>query len=228
MSLQHSPRIVTDGLVLCLDAANRQSYPGSGNVWTDLAGSNNGTLTNGPTFSSANGGSIVFDGTNDYGYVNAAPSALSFGTSPFSIELWAFLVNQNARYFKGIISIGTYLNGVLFRHQPANDAFYIAGTTWFWNCSVHMPQGTWRHLVISKEGSSVRIYVNGSLILFQTNAPLNVTPSQPDSYIATSSHATSETWPGYIATYRVYNGKSLTPTEIQQNYNATKGRFNLT
>ena len=64
--LTHSPRIITDGLVLCLDAANRQSYPGSGTVWTDLAGSNNGTLTNGPTFSSANGGSIVFDGVDDF------------------------------------------------------------------------------------------------------------------------------------------------------------------
>ena len=66
MTLQHSPRIITDGLVLCLDAANKLSYPGSGDVWTDLAGSNNGALTNGPTFSSANGGNINFDGTNDY------------------------------------------------------------------------------------------------------------------------------------------------------------------
>ena len=227
MAVIYSPRIITDGLVLCLDAANRQSYAGSGTVWTDLAGSNNGTLINGPTFRSANWGSIVFDGTNDYGLISAAPSALSFGTSPFSIELWAFLVNENARYFKGIISIGTYVNGVLFRHSPSGDALYIAGTAWFWNCSVHMPQGTWRHLVISKEGSSVRIYVNGNLIFFQTNAPLNVTPSQPNSYIATSSHSTSQTWPGYIATYNVYNGKALTPAEVLQNYNALKGRYNL-
>ena len=66
MALHHSPRIVTNGLVLCLDAGSRKSYGGTGNVWRDLAGSNNGTLTNGPTFSSANGGSIAFDGTNDY------------------------------------------------------------------------------------------------------------------------------------------------------------------
>ncbi len=66
MSLLHSPKIVTNGLVLCLDAASRKSYPGTGNVWRDLSGNgNNGTLTNGPTFSSANGGSIVFDGIYD-------------------------------------------------------------------------------------------------------------------------------------------------------------------
>jgi hypothetical protein len=67
MGLNHSPRIVTDGLVLCLDAANRRSYPGSGNTWIDLSG--NGyhlTLTNGPTYSSNNSGGIVFDGINDY------------------------------------------------------------------------------------------------------------------------------------------------------------------
>ena len=67
MALHHSPRIVTSGLVLALDAADRNSYPGSGTTWTDLSGNaNNGTLTNGPTFNSANGGSIVFDGTNDF------------------------------------------------------------------------------------------------------------------------------------------------------------------
>ena len=55
-------KMVTDGLVLCLDAANTKSYPGSGTTWSDLIESNNGTLVNGPTYSSADGGSIVFDG----------------------------------------------------------------------------------------------------------------------------------------------------------------------
>ena len=67
MGLSHSPRIVTDGLVFCVDAGDKMSYPGAGTTWTDLSKNrNNGTLTNGPTFNSANGGSIVFDGTNDY------------------------------------------------------------------------------------------------------------------------------------------------------------------
>ena len=66
MGLAHSPRIVTDGLVLCLDAASKRSYPGAGTTWTDLKGGNNGTLTNGPTFDADNGGSIVFDGSDDY------------------------------------------------------------------------------------------------------------------------------------------------------------------
>ena len=61
------PNIVEDGLVLALDAGNTKSYPGSGTTWTDLSGKgNNGTLTNGPTFDSGNGGAIFFDGGNDY------------------------------------------------------------------------------------------------------------------------------------------------------------------
>ena len=66
MAFSYSPKIVTDGLVFAVDAANKKSYPGSGTTWTDLAGSNDGTLTNGPTFDSGNGGSIVFDGSDDY------------------------------------------------------------------------------------------------------------------------------------------------------------------
>jgi hypothetical protein len=66
MGFYRGPHIVTDGLILSLDAANNKSYPRSGTTWNDLSGNgNNGTLVNGPTFSSANGGSIVFDGTND-------------------------------------------------------------------------------------------------------------------------------------------------------------------
>jgi len=61
------PNIVTSGLVLQLDAANTKSYPGSGTTWTDLSGNgNNGTLTNSPTFSSANGGIFTFNGTNQF------------------------------------------------------------------------------------------------------------------------------------------------------------------
>ena len=66
--------IVTDGLVFAVDAANYESYPGSGTTWTDLAGSNDGTLTNGPTFDSGNGGSIAFDGSDDKVTFSSAPS----------------------------------------------------------------------------------------------------------------------------------------------------------
>lgn len=66
------PNIVTDGLVLYLDAANTKSYPGSGTTWNDLSGNgNNGTLINGYIFNSIGNGNLVFDGSNDYVNINA-------------------------------------------------------------------------------------------------------------------------------------------------------------
>lgn len=74
-----------NGLVLCLDAGNTKSYPGSGTTWTDLSGrGNTGTLTNGPTYSSANGGSIVFDGTNDYVSTNYTQTSVT----GYTIDVW--------------------------------------------------------------------------------------------------------------------------------------------
>jgi len=74
MGTSYNPAIVTDGLVLCLDAANNRSYPGAGTTWTDLKGVHNCDLQNGPAFSSANGGSIAFDGTDDVADVASPPS----------------------------------------------------------------------------------------------------------------------------------------------------------
>jgi hypothetical protein len=80
MGLSHSPSIITQNLVLCLDAANSKSYPGSGTTWTDLSGNgNNGTLANGVGYNSGNGGSLVFDGVDDY--VSLTSADLRFGGS---------------------------------------------------------------------------------------------------------------------------------------------------
>ena len=66
MATFYSPRIVTDGLVLHLDAGNRRSYVSGSTIWTDLVNnSRTGSLVNGPTFDSSNQGSIVFDGVNE-------------------------------------------------------------------------------------------------------------------------------------------------------------------
>jgi hypothetical protein len=88
--------IVRDGLVLELDAGNTNSYPGSGTAWTDLSGNNyNGTLTNGPTFNSANGGGIVFDGTNDS--VVGNNNLNSQITTAITISVFAKATNMNSR-----------------------------------------------------------------------------------------------------------------------------------
>lgn len=96
------PNIVRNGLVLCLDAASLRSYPGSGTTWNDLSGNNNnGTLTNGPTFNSENGGSIVFDGTNDYAPITGSVISITNPnlsqenkTNPLSVLNWYQILNN--------------------------------------------------------------------------------------------------------------------------------------
>ena len=87
MSYKYGPSIVTDGLVFYVDAANENSYPGSGTDWADLSGDATATLTNGPTYSSNNGGYIDFDGSNDHVEVTGINvSALS----TFTLEAWVY------------------------------------------------------------------------------------------------------------------------------------------
>jgi hypothetical protein len=97
MAFYRGPKIVTNGLVLALDAANTKSYVSGSTTWRDLSGNNNsGSLVNGPTFNNANGGSIVFDGTNDYVDVS---NSTSLNPTTISIGAWFYLnslvTNQN-------------------------------------------------------------------------------------------------------------------------------------
>jgi len=88
MAQHYGPNIVTDGLVLCLDPADKNSYPGSGTTWYDLSGNgNHGTLVNGPGFSTESGGSITYDGNNDYVTVPDS-SDFAMGITPFAMEQW--------------------------------------------------------------------------------------------------------------------------------------------
>ena len=90
MTIYAGPEIVNSGLVLCLDAANPRSYSGSGTTWSDISGrGNNGTLTNGPTFSSSNGGNNVFDGIDDYAEVTTRNTNLEFQPqNSFTLSVW--------------------------------------------------------------------------------------------------------------------------------------------
>ena len=109
MAGKSGPDIVENGLVLCLDAANKLSYRGTGTTWTDLSGNNNNvTLTNGPTFNAGNQGSIVFDGVDDYANFYA-PNLSSVAV----IEIWAKISN-------------TISYGMMFGWS-SYDVFYNAG-----------------------------------------------------------------------------------------------------
>ena len=224
MSLFHSPRIVTDGLVLCLDAGNIKSYPGSGTTWTDLSGRrNNGTLTNGPTYSSTNGGSIVFDGTNDYVTVGSSPYT-GFGTGDFTLECWVYMqVSGSMVIYDGRYSSSA--TGFALSYDTVNGlkVFYSGGNRIVGGT---ISANAWNHVAVAKVSGSTRLYVNGSQVGSTYADTNNYTSGAQNAFIG-AGYNLSAFWNGYMSTIKVYNGKGLTAQEIQQNFNALRGRFGI-
>jgi hypothetical protein len=232
MALLHSPRIITNGLILCLDAADKQSYSGSGTVWRNLAGSNNGTLTNGPTFNSANAGSIVFDGSNDHVRVGAVTSQTTgnityniwFKTNTLASTQTLFWDDNNAGGGDAWIQITTL--GAI-QTQRDSDGFRNLFTP-----SSTIIINTWYNLCFVASTVSPRksLYLNGVLVASDNTA---IGTRFNRSYLTLGASFDGVSFSGggrylngNISTFAVYN-RALAPAQIRQNYNATKGRYNL-
>jgi hypothetical protein len=215
MSVAAGPNIIEKVLVLCLDAGNKKSYSGSGNVWRDLAGSNNGALTNGPTFSSENRGSIVFDGVNDYVDIGNPISIQSLTQG--SIEAFYYRTASTATYQMIFTDVNSDLE---ITYNTNTLQFYIGNSGIGYS---HAITGQWFHLVGVWGVGFKRLYLNGVQVASGTNTGLNT--GSRVRYIG--SRAGGFPFNGLIPIVRVYN-RDLTPAEILQNYNATKGRFRLT
>ena len=224
MGLSHSPRIVTDGLVLCLDAANKRSYPGAGTTWTDLtANKNNGTLTNGPTFDSANGGSIVFDATNEY----VEFSASQIQSSSYSVLLWAKrdTITSNYSTLLGLgssdyrASIWLYEDGdIAFGH--ANGSYSRSSSVWTDKSHMHMLCITAN---TSNNFSNKLYFDNFSQTLGSSDASGDWSSNAQISNYA-SDLGIRKPFLGAIAAFLIYD-RELTADEVRQNYLATRGRY---
>ena len=124
MAFNYSPKIVTDGLVLYLDAANRYSYPGSGTTWSDISrGGNNGTLVNGPTFSTDGGGSIITDGIDDGIFINTFPN-IPVKNSSFTVVFDDDIQSGGRRLFAQ-----DSINVILWTKDVNNQYFRINNIT---------------------------------------------------------------------------------------------------
>jgi hypothetical protein len=237
MAYNNGPRIVTDGLVLALDAANIKSYPGSGTVWTDLSGNGyTGTLTNGPTFDSGNGGSIVFDGVNDFVNIpyNTYWDTNVFGTATnFTLECWHkpnvfrnwdtvieksespgwYSRPEGASIWTNESSIqGVFASGV--DSNPAGSVVILSYAT---------TTLRWYHIAFTGDGTTLRLYVDGiqrttGLVSSRTVAVYNGSVGPRFGRRAFMN--------AQMAVARFYT-RGLTPQEILQNYNATRGRYGV-
>lgn len=226
------PHIVTDGLVLALDAASPRSYPGSGTTWYDLSGNGlNGTLVNTVTYNSDFNGTFLFDGVNER--VNVAASSLIQNlTTNFTFQAFVRFNTSGGQY--GIFTKGSnFTDGwtVYVRQGPQfsfigyNDANVSSGLL------AATPSGgistnTWYQITYTYDNSTVRSYING----IQSN-----TSSYSETFNSTGTSplighgpniGTPKYWPGNISNVTLYN-RALTPSEVLQNYNALKSRFGL-
>lgn len=209
--------IVTSGLVLNLDAGNNSSYPGSGTTWYDTSGNGyNGTLTNGPTFTSLFGGNIVFDGTNDY-VISTVPGGL--GSADFTLEFW-FYKNTDAGMIFNSRSGGTGSDGIDISRELAATT---AGTVLFTSTSIST--STWTHVYITRSSSTLYRYINltlnGSISFISNNL------SGTSFYIGGNAAGGNTGYlNGYMPIVRLYN-RSLSSNERTQNYNALRTRYGL-
>ena len=223
--MNYGPKITTNGLVLCVDAADKNSYPGSGTAWNDIGGQGyTGTLTNGPTFNSSNNGSIVFDGTDDYvtvltsGLVNNIIS-MDVWFNLNSSKLYSALMGSNAtEKYEMLIKSGLHIEVSL---QASNYMQY----------SNILSLNTWTNIVVTAvSGTQWKMYKNGVYLGSPTSSvgtwQVSGTSITNFDVGRIRNDVANFGFSGNISSVKIYN-RELTASEILQNYNATKSRFGL-
>ena len=223
--------IITDNLVLHLDAGNTSSYSGSGTTWNDLSNGmsgtpNNATLTNGPTFDSGNGGSIVFDGNND----RVDASSFFNSNDNFTFSVW--LNSDTFTGTNGYTIISNHTHSAAFQLAYKNGTGVVINKSWVGPnvgtfSSSTLSTGTWYNLTITRQMTSYptktyTLYINGS---FTSSFTSSVTYDRYPKCIGANLN-TTELWDGKIAKVFAYS-TNLTASDVLQNFDATKSRYGL-
>jgi hypothetical protein len=238
MGVNGGPDIVTDGLVFYEDAANSQSYPGSGTAVTDLINSNvSGSLNNSPVFSTDNGGQWSFSGTDDN-----VETHIPISLTDFTLDIWFYPIYEGGG-LKAAYGMYAYANtgynGFIWYYQPSfsspnynvNHTIYWSNTSnataAFTNTTVYRAN-KWHNMVLRRElNTSVKTYIdgveNGSKTVEDDGVLSNTIQAQPLRFgLAYNNYSTS----GKLSNYKLYN-RALSESEIQQNYEALYDRFNI-
>jgi hypothetical protein len=227
--------IIKDGLVLDLDAGKLQSYQRTGTLWNDISGfQNNGTLTNGPIFNNTNGGSILFDGTNQH--ISVTNSLLFANTTNLSVSIWfnfsSLPINDFSFINKGRQELPRNYWWLYYRNlgTPGLNRFIWevgdglgtrTSTSYFWTATAN----TWFNVVSTFDPTSSKIYLNGAEVASTPSTIASIAAN--DSLIGTNIagyRGSLYFFPGKLNQALIYR-KTLSATEVLQNYNATKGRY---
>ena len=220
MGVAYNSRIVTENLVLCLDAANTKSYPGSGTTWTDLSGrGNTGTLVNGVGYSASNGGSLTFDGVNDYVTTSAIVEAAT-NSNLQTISGW--MIGDGALFGSNANGTGQFhLRVSLISNVLTYRNSYYGGAAGEGDDTVSVTSRSANNIVIVKTAAEkYDVYFNAEKVLSQVTKKATVSVNFYPGY-----YYGGVTWnSGTVSNYSIYN-RALSAAEIQQNYNALKSRY---
>lgn len=220
------PNTVQTGLIVCVDAADLRSYPGSGTVWSDLSNNNNnGTLLNAPTYSNSNIGNLTFTAANSqYGTI---PPIASLTT--FTAEVWTNFTTLPTSgtlptMFTDIYT-GTVVNfsiGVVQSPPFITGGFYSGG--WHTPAGFTPVTNTWYQFAVTYDGATVILYVNG--IAFSALSYAGTPASSGAGMRIARRWDTADYINGSIPVVKLYN-QALTAVQIAQNFNALRGRYGL-
>ncbi len=227
--------IVTSGLALYYDAANRKSYSGAGTSVTDLSGNGNvGTLVNGTGYNSINGGSFVFDSTSDAITVGQASKYFASGSLSFTFEAWIKTPGLGSGMVVNGIFGFSYGNNMFL--TDAGEVYFRVynepGATWAYQgvtAGLNLHDNKWHHTVGVIDGTLAYIYVDGLQRQFTSGISWTGTNAwiSMEAEIGRDQNNITTYFNGNIAIAKFYK-KGLSALEVLQNYNATKSRFGLT
>ena len=213
-----STPIIADGLVFNMDAANRASYPKTGTTWFDTIGNNNGTLTNGPTFSSDDGGYLVFDGDDEYINLDS-----TITNNIYTLDFWYKMAGNDGTYGYFASSGGNGLaisEGGTLWGLSYGQFYYYTGSA---NLLSNIPSTTnWNHIcvIINTISNNLKLYGNSIELTDTTVTSMSTSITDIGRYVASFHNLLY----GNLASYRIYN-RALSANEVLHNYNALKGRF---
>jgi hypothetical protein len=221
LSISYNPRVVTDGLSLYFDPSNLKSYPGSGSTIFDLSGNgNHGTLSGSPVFVN---GYMIYDGVDDHITVSSNQNSLDF-SSEQTILIWMYHTYTSGRknpYNQAYGGYGTWT------HEQGNNINYYYGdagsnaSPYVGRTSASTPRSTWNCMVTTRNVSENKWYINGIFSNSGTHSYGTLATTTSPIYFGTGY---AGRWVGNMGPMMLYK-RALTASEIQQNYNATKSRF---
>jgi hypothetical protein len=228
MATNYGPRVITDGLVLALDAADPNSYPGSGTTWTDLSGNGyTATISGTSVWNDTYGGQFDFGNVAQTTQYITLPhqAAQSTGTS-YTMEFWMKPVSATTKFFCSMVSGATDNYYILLQEATSLLRYDGSGSISYSNNEVL------QFCVVRNGSDTGTIYKNGGSATSSTNITVIngvsnggwILNQEQDS--VGGGFDSDQNYRGAFMIVKLYN-KALTASEVQQNFNATRSRFGI-